>query len=100
MTVADDYPTTVVAYDHQRFYGRLLQCFCCSFINILHRDGVFIPPGFEFDEVGAGDSRAFREAELLRRVAQCTFAEEGVAAPLLRGADHLSSLTAARAPLF
>ena len=88
MAVAHDYAAAVVADYHQSFYGRLLQCFCCSFINILHRDGVFIPPGFEFDEVRAGHSRALREAELLRRVAQCTFAEEGVAAPLLRGADH------------
>ena len=59
-----------------------------SIVHISHRDGIFIPPGLEFDEVRARHSRALREAELLRRVAQCTFAEEGVAAPLLRGADH------------
>ena len=88
MPVTNHDSPAVVADDDQSFYGRLLQCFCCSFINILHRDGVLIPPGFEFDEVRAGHSRALREAELLRRVAQCTFAEEGVAAPLLRGADH------------
>ena len=59
-------------------------------VDVLHRDGVLVAPRFEFDQMRAGHLRPLGQAELLRRVAQCTFAEEGVAAPLLRGSDHLS----------
>ena len=90
MAVAHHYSSSIISYDHQSFYGRLLQRFRRGLVHIAHRDGVLVSSGFEFNEVGAGHSRALREAELLRRVAQRTFAEEGVAAPLLRGAHHLS----------
>ena len=97
MAVTNHYSPAVVADYHQSFYGRLLQRFRRGLVHIAHRDGVLVSSSFEFDEVRARDSRALGQSQLLDGVPQCTFAEEGVAAPLLRGAHHLSFF-AARAP--